>query len=282
MLFGDQNAESGLDANSAGWAEAFPFTDTTTGSAESITVYVDSQNHARTLIAGLYSDHNGHPGTLLASGTNTSPTRADWNTVTIASTAVTSGTKYWVALLGKGGALFFRDRSNGNCRSENSAQSSLSALPPTWKTGPTWNTCPVSAYVSGTASSTSLQSTAGSSGGVGSLTGVLAPSNTAPPTVSGATTQGQTLTTTNGTWDNLPTSYAYAWQDCDASGNNCTTISGATSSTYTLGSGDVSHTVRAVVTASNAGGSGSGTAALSAAVAALPPTATFTVSPASP
>ena len=142
VLFGDQNVETGLDSNSAGWAEAFPFTDTTTGSAQSITVYVDSHSRAGTLIAGLYSDHNGHPGTLLASGTNTSPASAAWNTVTIASTAVTSGTKYWVTLLGKGGTLYFRDRSNGSCRSENSAQSSLTALPSTWKTGPTWKTLP--------------------------------------------------------------------------------------------------------------------------------------------
>ena len=149
VLFGDQNVETGLDSNTAGWAEAFPFTDTTTGSAQSITVYVDSHSRAGTLIAGLYSDNNGHPGTLLASGTSTSPASGDWNTVGIASTAVTSGTKYWVTLLGKGGTLYFRDRDNGSCRSENSTQTSLTALPSAWKTGPTWKSCPVSAYVSG-------------------------------------------------------------------------------------------------------------------------------------
>ena len=89
--------------------------------------------------------------------------------------------------------------------------------------------------------------------------------------MSGTATQGQTLTTTNGTWSNSPTSFTYAWQDCSSSGGSCTNISGASGSSYTLGAGDVGHTIRAVVTATNAGGSGSGTSAPSAVVAAAPP-----------
>ncbi|MGZ4181607.1 MAG: hypothetical protein ACXVUL_13120 [Solirubrobacteraceae bacterium] len=266
-----------MDSNAAGWAEAFPFTGTTTGSAQSITVYVDSHNRAGTLIAGLYSDNNGHPGTLLASGTKTSPASAAWNTVGIASTAVTSGAKYWVTLLGKGGALYFRDRPNGTCRSESSAQTSLSALPSTWKTGPTWVTCPVSAYVSGTAGSSSTSSSGSTlppSGSGGSPTGLLAPSNTARPTVSGNITQGQTLTTTDGAWSNVPTSYAYAWQDCDTAGNSCTTISGATTSSYTLTAADAGHTIRSVVTARNLLGSGTASSDPTVTVVPLPPATT--------
>src|SRR6185437_2490471 len=90
------------------------------------------------------------------------------------------------------------------------------------------------------------------------------PSNSALPVVSGTAKQGQALTTTNGTWSNSPTSYKYAWQDCDSSGNNCTAISGASSSSYTLAAGDVGHTIRSVVTATNAGGSGSAASAQTA------------------
>ena len=50
-----------------------------------------------------------------------------------------------------------------------------------------------------------------------------------------------------------PTSYR--WQRCDAQGEGCTEIGGAVERTYALRSGDVGHRVRAVVTASDGGGS---------------------------
>ncbi len=86
--------------------------------------------------------------------------------------------------------------------------------------------------------------------------GTAQPSSTAPPSISGTAEQGQTLTETHGTWTNNPTSYNYQWEDCDSSGTNCQAISGATSSTYTLTSSDVGHTIRVLETASNAGGNG--------------------------
>ena len=271
ILLGDQNDESGVDSIGAGRAEAYPFIATTSGSAQSITIYLDSRNRAGSLIAGIYSDSNGQPGTLLVSGTNRSLTSGAWNTVTIASTSVSSGNKYWVTLLGQSGTLYFRDVSSSTCRSAKSAQTSLSALPSNWKTGRTSATCPVSAYVSGTPES-SLSSTSGTTS-----PGLLGPSNTAPPTVSGSTTTGQTLTTSNGSWTNLPTSYAYAWQDCDSSWNNCNAISGATSSSYTLASGDAGHTIRSVVTASNLLGSAAATSDPTSVV--VPPAPSNTAPP---
>jgi hypothetical protein len=94
------------------------------------------------------------------------------------------------------------------------------------------------------------------------------PSNTAVPTISGTAIEANQLSTTNGTWTNSPTSYTYKWQRCDTSGNNCADISGATASTYTLATADVTHTVRSVVTAVNAGGQASANSAVSAVVAA--------------
>ena len=46
--------------------------------------------------------------------------------------------------------------------------------------------------------------------------------------------EGQTLSASTGTWTESPTSYAYQWQDCNSSGESCATISGATTSSYTL------------------------------------------------
>ena len=83
------------------------------------------------------------------------------------------------------------------------------------------------------------------------------PAPVQPPVVTGpAAETGQTLTTTNGTWtsDAPITLYAYAWARCDANGNNCVAIPGATASTYTLTDADVGHTIRCYVTAVSANG----------------------------
>ena len=79
------------------------------------------------------------------------------------------------------------------------------------------------------------------------------PSNTALPTISGTTTQGQTLTASPGTWTNSPTSYGYQWQDC--TGSSCSNISGATNATYTLDASDVGDLMDVTVTVTNQGGS---------------------------
>jgi hypothetical protein len=93
-----------------------------------------------------------------------------------------------------------------------------------------------------------------------------APANTAAPTIAGAAQEGQTLTTSKGSWSGSPTSYAYAWSQCDASGASCSAIAGATAATYAAATTDVGHTLRATVTATNAGGSTQATSAPSAVV----------------
>jgi hypothetical protein len=83
----------------------------------------------------------------------------------------------------------------------------------------------------------------------------LPPSNTALPPVSGDTQSGGTLTAGQGSWDGTdPMTYTYQWQRCDASGNNCVDIPGATGSTYDLTDADVGHAIVVVVTATNGGG----------------------------
>jgi hypothetical protein len=81
-----------------------------------------------------------------------------------------------------------------------------------------------------------------------------APSNTAAPTISGTAHAGQTLTASDGTWSNSPTSFSDQWQRCNIDGTGCVDISGATKQTYTLATADVDHRVRVQVTATNADG----------------------------
>lgn len=78
-----------------------------------------------------------------------------------------------------------------------------------------------------------------------------------PPMITGAAAQtGQKLTVSNGTWqsDAKITLYAYQWVRCDAKGNNCSAIAGATTNSYTLADPDIAHTLRVDVTAVSANG----------------------------
>ena len=93
-----------------------------------------------------------------------------------------------------------------------------------------------------------------------------APANTTPPTVTGTPQVGQTLSTSNGTWTGTPTSYGYRWQRC--TGSTCTNIAGATTQTYVVRQADAGHTLRSVVTATNADGSSTANSAPTATVAA--------------
>jgi len=99
----------------------------------------------------------------------------------------------------------------------------------------------------------------GSSAAISAVTTIVAaegaPASTAPPTISGTVAVGQTLSADPGTWTGSPTSFAYQWRRCDASGAACTDIVGGTSQTYTVASSDTGFTLRVAVTATNATGS---------------------------
>ena len=75
-----------------------------------------------------------------------------------------------------------------------------------------------------------------------------APVNTVLPNVTGSAVVGNVLSTTNGTWTNSPTSYAYQWK------RGATNI-GTNANTYTLVNADAGQSITCVVTATNAGGS---------------------------
>jgi hypothetical protein len=99
-----------------------------------------------------------------------------------------------------------------------------------------------------------------------------APVNTLWPSLTGIARDGQTLTSSNGAWSGTsPITYAYSWRRCDSSGNNCTTIPNATSSSYLVSASDVGSKLYSFVTASNVAGSASQRSALSAVVTVAPP-----------
>ncbi len=64
------------------------------------------------------------------------------------------------------------------------------------------------------------------------------------PAVTGSARDGQTLTTTNGTWDGVtPLTFARRWLRCDAAGEACAPLT-ATGTTLVLGAADVGATIR--------------------------------------
>lgn len=95
------------------------------------------------------------------------------------------------------------------------------------------------------------------------------PANSSLPAISGTAVQGQALSASTGAWQNSPSGYVYQWLQCDASGTNCAAIAGASANAYVPVAGDVGHTVRVGVTASNAGGSAAATSVQTAVVAGI-------------
>jgi hypothetical protein len=90
------------------------------------------------------------------------------------------------------------------------------------------------------------------------ITTLNAPTNTGAPASVGHNGDlfvGDALAASDGGWS-APSGagaidYSYQWQDCDAQGNNCAAIAGATAATYTAAPSDTGHTLRVAVTAAN-------------------------------
>ncbi len=145
VLFGSQTAQGQLDDNALGTAEAFQVTASASGTVTKLSIFLDASSTGATLVAGLYSDAGGRPGTLIAQGSSTQLTAGAWNTVTIPGAIVSAGTPYWLAILGtQSGTLKFLDGSG--CNSETSQQTNLTSLPSSWVSGATYPSCPLAAY----------------------------------------------------------------------------------------------------------------------------------------
>jgi hypothetical protein len=97
------------------------------------------------------------------------------------------------------------------------------------------------------------------------------PSEQSPPTISGTSQVGASLTADAGKWTgSTPITYSYEWRRCDANGGSCAAISGANGRLYNVATQDVGHTLRVHVTAENSAGSASDTSAPSAVVTGAP------------
>jgi hypothetical protein len=282
----------------AGQAEAFRLRPRTSEVANTVHIYLGRQRRAdRTVTVGIYTNAAGRPGALLSAGSGSSVDVHGWNVVRVGRTRLRSRRTYWLAVLGERGARHYRSPRHGPCLSNLSVQTKLHKLPKRWRTGRirALAHCPIVAYVAETdfapsarqpASNPAGSSPAPSTSQPSPVAVVPAPEEPSPlpqaptdvvlPAISGPAIVGEQLSASPGTWSGSPTFYAYQWEGCDALGEGCLSIAGATESSYTLAPGDLSSTIRVVVTAGNANGS---TAAISAATGTVMPLAPASEAP---
>jgi hypothetical protein len=107
-----------------------------------------------------------------------------------------------------------------------------------------------------------------------------APSSTGPPVLSGEARETETLSGTNGNWTGSPTRFEYQWLRCSSvAGTGCSSVGGATSSSYKLVHADAGSTMRLQVTASNTVGPTTAESAPSAIVQPLTIRAQLAITP---
>lgn len=140
QLVGDNVIEAVVDSNVNGTAEAFSFAATASGTASTFNLYVDSTNTAANIIVGVYAGTTSNPTTLLASGLLSNPLPGTWNAIPISPISITSGSRYWLAVLNpksEPGVIKFRSKSSGT--SKGSLNTSLTTLPTPWTTGSSYS-----------------------------------------------------------------------------------------------------------------------------------------------
>ena len=233
-------------------------------SVTKLSAYVQGGGSATSMRAVIYTDSSNQPSAFVAVSqavTIASGQAAGWVDFPVSGSPTLPVGQYWLGLWASNtSALGYYDNSSNSGRYAPSTFSAGSNPPASWPGGGSFDDLSYSLYVTLGAPPS-------------------APSNTALPTISGTTTQGQVLTATNGSWNGSPTSFAYQWQRCDSGGANCSSV-GSNSQAYVLVAGDVGSTMRVQVTATNVGGSTPATSAQTAVVQGPPSAPVNTVLPA--
>jgi hypothetical protein len=287
----------------------FIFRARASGVVTKLLLHVDRAGTARSIVVGLDRDIHGRPGTRLGAGLLSAPRRGGWNTVPIAPTQLIAGRSYWLSVAARGGALRAHSSRLGRCAGTAAlrigagelngltqiagvrvhgdcpvfaylTRTPLHSLPPAGAAVPPSLPTPAKPVAASPAVAESTpQHAAESLKPLSEPLPLKAPANTSLPSITGSALAGETVKTSNGGWSGEPTSFAYQWQDCNSAGAACTNIAGASASAYKLKASDVAHTVRAVVTASNATGSSSADSGLTALISAASQAPALTISP---
>jgi Concanavalin A-like lectin/glucanases superfamily len=135
---------------SQGTAQSYRATSKNKSVITGVKVFLASGSAATELVAGVYSDNAGHPGTLLTQGKRNSPQTNTTNTVVVPPITLEAGKTYWVAILGSKGGIKFSMKTGSTIPTEICKTTGLTTLPATWMPGIVApNNGPISAYGSG-------------------------------------------------------------------------------------------------------------------------------------
>jgi len=198
---------------------------------------------------------------------------ASANTITFAQPAdiVTSSSNqtFTVSATATSGlSVTFTSSTTGKCTVGSSTDSGGTSTATVTVLASQTGTCTISANSS---SNNSYVSAATVSQSFTLLVGSTAPTTSGGTSMSGTVASGNTLTAVDGTWGDggsAVTATTYQWQSCTPSSCTWANISGATSSTYVVGSDDVGKQIRVAVTKTNSIGSLTANSAASITVTA--------------
>jgi uncharacterized lipoprotein len=279
VLLGDDAVEPRDSLLQSGQAQAFRLRADATGMAGVALLYISSGSTAKSVSVALYRNGQDHPHSLLSSGSAVAAQAGGWTAIAIKPTEVVRGDHYWLAVMGEGGELRYRDSAHRFCSGETSA-SNQQTLPLSWKTRAHYTSCPASLYLTvGSKTVSKTEKPEPPPVEESHLPETLPPQDLTQPSISGSAVVGDVLDASPGTWSGNPPSFSYQWEDCSGSEGACTEIAGATSASYEPVAADVGHTLRVVVTASSAGGSTNASSAATEAVVEAPVSAPVSSGP---
>jgi hypothetical protein len=98
------------------------------------------------------------------------------------------------------------------------------------------------------------------------------PENVTLPSVKPDPVRGVKVGATKGRWTNHPNGYSYQWRRCDTAGHDCVAVTAFRSTaTYRPTSGDVGHTLRVDVIATDSSGDSAPATSAPSAIVTEPP-----------
>ena len=138
-LVGETSVGPTGDGDLPGVAEAIRYQGLSSGTANRVFLYLDSNSSCVPAVVGIYSDSgpNG-AGNLLAQTSITAPVPSAWNVASIASVTITVNHAYWIALLcpaGSGTVYYRRTTVSPLTPDYGYGGNSLSTLPTSWING---------------------------------------------------------------------------------------------------------------------------------------------------